>query len=140
MSAGAIDLEIVTPDRKILSVENAKDVVIPGIEGYFGVLPGHAPLLTRLGVGEMSYTDDQGKHYLAAADGLVEVLPNRVTILALLCEPAREIDVERARAAKARAEASIKDVAKMSDQEMLQIEVSLKKAITRLQVAGRMRT
>jgi F-type H+-transporting ATPase subunit epsilon len=135
----AIDLEIVTPERKILSV-SAKEVEIPGIEGYFGVLPGHAPLLTRLGVGALSYVDDTGTHFLAAADGLVEVLPNRVTILALLCETAREIDVERAREAKARAEALMKDVAKMSDQEMIQIEASLKKAITRLHVADRTRT
>lgn len=139
MIPNAIDLEIVTPERKILSV-SAKEVEIPGIEGYFGVLPGHAPLLTRLGVGALSYVDDTGTHFLAAADGLVEVLPNRVTILALLCETAREIDVERAREAKARAEALMKDVAKMSDQEMIQIEASLKKAITRLHVADRTRT
>jgi len=138
VTGNPISLEIVTPDRKILSVE-ANDVMIPGIDGYFGVLPGHAPLLTRLGVGTLSYSDDQGTHYLAAADGLVEVLPRRVTILALLCEPAREIDVARAQEAKQRAEAAMKDVAKMSDQEMIQIEVSLKKAITRLQVAGRLR-
>jgi len=135
----SIDLEIVTPERKILAV-TASEVVVPGIEGYFGVLPGHAPFLTRLGVGEISYKDSGGRHYLAAADGVVEVLPNRVTILARLCEPAREIDLERAREAKRRAEDAMKQVAKLSDQDMLMVELSLKKALTRLLVAGRTRT
>ena len=134
-----LDLEIVTPERKILTVK-ADEVVVPGIEGYFGVLPGHAPFLTRLGVGEIAYKDQNGTHYLAAADGVVEVLPNRVTILARLCETAREIDVERAREAKRRAEESMKQAAKLTDQDMLQVELSLKRALTRLLVAGRTRT
>ena len=138
MSDG-IDLEIVTPERKILAVK-ASEVLVPGILGYFGVLPGHAPFLTRLGVGEISYKDQTGTHYLAVADGVAEVLPNRVTILARLCESAREIDVERAREAKRRAEAAMKQVAKLSDQDMLMFELSLKKALTRLLVAGRTRT
>jgi F-type H+-transporting ATPase subunit epsilon len=133
-----IDLEIVTPERKLLTV-HANEVVVPGIEGYFGVLPGHAPFLTQLGIGEISYKDATGTHYLAAADGFVEVLPNRVTILARLCEAAREIDVERAREAKRRAEEAMKQTAKLSDQDMLQIELSMKKALTRLLVAARTR-
>ena len=133
-----IDLEIVTPERKILSVK-AREVVVPGVDGYFGVLPGHAPFLTSLGIGELSYKDATGTHFLAAADGFVEVLPNRVTVLARLCEPAREIDIERAREAKRRAEESMKQAAKMSDQDMLKIELSMKKALTRLLVAGRTR-
>jgi F-type H+-transporting ATPase subunit epsilon len=134
-----IALEIVTPDRKILTVQ-ASELVLPGIEGYFGVLPGHAPLLTRLGVGEISYKDATGTHYLAAAEGVVEVLPDRVTVLARLCEPAREIDVERAREARRRAEEAMKQAAKLSDQDMLAIELSMKKALTRLLVAGRNRS
>jgi len=134
-----IDLEIVTPERKILAVK-ASEVVVPGIEGYFGVLPGHAPFLTRIGVGEISYKDSMGTHYLAAAEGFVEVLPNRVTILARICEQAREIDVERAREAKRRAEETMKQAAKLSDQDMLMVELSMKRALTRLLVAGRTRT
>lgn len=134
-----IDLEIVTPERKILTA-HVREVVVPGALGSFGVLPGHAPFLTTLGIGELSYKDEAGTHYLAAADGFVEVLPDRVTILARLCESAREIDVERAREAKRRAEESMKQAAKLSDQDMLQIELSLKKALTRLLVAGRTRT
>jgi F-type H+-transporting ATPase subunit epsilon len=139
VSDNAIDLEIVTPDRKVLSVR-AKEVVVPGIDGYFGVLPGHAPFLTRLGIGALSYKDDQGTHVLAAADGIVEVLGDRVTVLALLCEAATEIDIERAREAKRRAEAAMKEVAKLSDQDMLMIEASLKRALTRLQVASNLRS
>jgi len=135
----AIDLEIVTPERKILAVK-ASEVVVPGIEGYFGVLPGHAPFLTRIGVGEITYKDATGTHYLAAAEGFVEVLPNRVTILARICEPAREIDIERAREAKRRAEEAMKQAAKLSDQDMLMVELSMKRALTRLLVAGRTRT
>ena len=135
----SIDLEIVAPERKILTVK-ASEVVVPGVLGYFGVLPGHAPFLTLLGVGEIAYKDPTGTHYLAAADGLAEVLPHRVTILARLCESAREIDVERAREAKRRAEETMKLAARLSDQDMLMVELSLKKALTRLMVAGRTRT
>ena len=133
-----IDLEIVSPDRRLLSVQ-VREVTIPGAFGYFGVLPGHAPFLTKLGVGEISYKDETGTHCFAAADGFVEVLPNRVTILARLCEPAGEIDIERAREAKRRAEEPMKQTAKLSDQGMLMVELSLKKALTRLLVASRSR-
>ena len=137
--SGSIELEVVTPERKILSAR-ASEVMVPGALGYFGVLPGHAPFLTSLGIGELSYKDETGTHFLAAADGFVEVLPNRVTVLARLCESAREIDVERAREAKRRAEETMKQAAKLSDQDMLMVELSLKKALTRLMVAGRTRT
>lgn len=135
--SGSFSFEIVTPERKVLEVE-ALECVIPGIEGSFGVLPDHAPLLTRLGVGELSYRDGSGWNYLSAADGTVEVLPDRVTIIAALCEKASEIDVERARLAKERAQEAMKQATKMSDRDMMMIEVSLKKALTRLQVAGRL--
>jgi F-type H+-transporting ATPase subunit epsilon len=128
--------ELVTPERKVLSTP-AFEAVIPGSEGYFGVLPGHAPFLTRLGIGELSYRDASGWHYLSAADGVVEVLPERVTIIALICEPAREIDIERARVAKQRAEEAMRNAAKLSDQDMLLVEASLKKALARLRVANR---
>ena len=132
----AFAFEIVTPERKVLSVQ-AREAVIPGVEGSFGVLPGHAPFLTRLGVGEMAYRDDQGWHYLTAADGFVEVLPDRVTVIAFIAEQAREIDIERAREARRRAEESLKQASKLSDQDMLMVELSLKKALTRLDVANR---
>ena len=137
--SNVLAFEIVTPERKILTAE-VSELVIPGIEGYFGVLPGHAPFLTKLGVGEISYKDAAGTHFLAAADGFVEVLPDRVTVLAQLCETAREIDIERAREARRRAEELLKQAGKLSDQDLLMLEASLKKALTRLNVAGRLRS
>ena len=77
---------------------------IPGADGYFGVLPGHTPLLPPLQVGELWYRQGQEKHYLAIAFGFAEVQPDRVTILAQIAEQADEIDVARAEAAKKRAE------------------------------------
>lgn len=136
--SGSFAFEVVTPERKMLSAP-ALEAVIPGSEGYFGVLPGHAPFLTRLGVGELSYRDTEGWHYLSAADGVVEVLPDRVTVIALISEHAREIDVERALAAKRSAEEAMRQAAKISDQEMLVAEVSLKRALMRLRVADRAR-
>src|SRR3954470_5228390 len=98
-----IDLQIVTPD-KMLVREQVDEVEIPGSQGYFGVLPGHTPMLASLAVGELWYRQGQEKTYLSIAFGFAEVLPDRVTILARLAERADDIDVERAEAAKARAE------------------------------------
>jgi F-type H+-transporting ATPase subunit epsilon len=82
-----IDLQIVTPDR-LLVREQVDEVEIPGSEGYFGVLPGHTPMLASLAVGELWYRQGQDKTYLAIAFGFAEVLPDRVTILARLAERA----------------------------------------------------
>src|SRR5512132_4127747 len=98
-----IDLQIVTPDRLIVQ-ETVDEVEIPGSEGYFGVLPGHTPLLATLQVGELWYRQGADKHYLSIAFGFAEVQPDRVTILAQIAERADEIDLARAEAAKRRAE------------------------------------
>src|SRR5919106_6888973 len=98
-----LTLEIVTPDRSLVR-EEVDEVELPGSEGYFGVLPGHTPLLSTLMVGEMWYRVGQEKRYLAVAGGFVEVLPDRVTVLAQIGERAEDIDVARAEAAKRRAE------------------------------------
>src|SRR5262245_6447618 len=90
-----LTLEIVTPDRALVR-EEVDEVVVPGSEGEFGILPGHTPLLATLKVGEMWYRQGQEKHYLALAFGFVEVLPDRVTILAQIAERAQDIDVSRA--------------------------------------------
>ncbi len=105
-----LTLEIVTPDRALVT-EEVDEVQLPGSEGYFGVLPGHTPLLATLQVGEMWYRIGQEKHYLAIAFGFVEVLPDRVTVLAQIAERAQDIDVARAEAAKQRAEERVADVA-----------------------------
>ena len=91
-----------TPDKLIVH-EQVDEVEIPGAEGYFGVLPGHTPLLASLAVGELWYRKGQEKTYLSIAFGFAEVLPDRVTILAQLAERAEEIDVARAEAARKRA-------------------------------------
>ena len=104
-------LEIVTPEKKVVDT-TAEEIQIPGKNGYLGVLPGHAPLITELAVGEITFRESSGsgsgsssnEQRLAVAWGFAEVLPNKVTILAETAERPSEIDVERARKAKARAE------------------------------------
>jgi F-type H+-transporting ATPase subunit epsilon len=128
-----IELQIVTPDR-LLVREQVDEVQIPGSEGYLGVLPGHTPLLASLAVGEMWYRKGQDRTYLAIAFGFAEVLPDRVTILARLAERAEEIDVERATAARERAEARLSD---KTDLDYERARAALLKAMTRLQVASR---
>src|SRR5882672_4696053 len=90
-----IQLQIVSADRSLLT-ETVDEVEIPGADGYFGVLPGHTPLLAVLQVGELWYRQGQEKHYLSIAFGFAEVLPDRVTILAQIAEKADEIDLARA--------------------------------------------
>jgi len=102
-------LEIVTPEKKVVDTA-AEEIQIPGKNGYLGVLPGHAPLITELAVGEITFRESSSsgsssnEQRLAVAWGFAEVLPNKVTILAETAERPSEIDVERARKAKARAE------------------------------------
>src|ERR1043165_7571608 len=98
-----LTLEIVTPDRSLIR-EEVDEVVVPGSEGEFGVLPGHTPLLATLKVGELWYRQGQEKHSPAVAFGFVEVLPESVTILAQIGERAQDIDIARAERAKRRAE------------------------------------
>ena len=131
----SIELQIVTPDRLVLR-EQVDEVQIPGSEGYFGVLPGHTPLLASLAVGELWYRKGQEKTYLSIAGGFAEVLPDRVTLLATLAEKAEEIDVARAEAAKQRAEQRLAQPKMDVDYERARL--SLQKSIIRLQVSTRM--
>jgi len=101
--AETFKLEIVTPDKRVVDTA-AEEIQIPGKNGYLGVLPGHAPLITELAVGQITYRENSSEQRLAVAWGFAEVLPNRVTILAETAERPSEIDVERARKAKQRAE------------------------------------
>ncbi len=129
-----LELQIVTPDRMIVQ-ERVDEVQIPGVEGYFGVLPGHTPLLASLTVGELWYRKGQEKTYLAIALGFAEVLPERVTILARLAERAEDVDTARAEAARKRAEERLNHRAAGVDTD--RARVALIKALTRLQVSGR---
>jgi len=101
--ADVFQLEIVTPEKKVVETA-AEEVQIPGKNGYLGIIPGHAPLITELSVGEITYRENSTQQRLAVAWGFAEVLPDKVTILAETAERPSEIDVERARKAKQRAE------------------------------------
>ena len=131
-----IQLQIVSADRSLVS-EQVDEVEIPGADGYFGVLPGHTPLLAVLQVGELWYRQGQEKHYLSIAFGFAEVLPDRVTILAQIAEKADEIDLARAEAAKKRAEERI--ARPVVDMDAERARISLLKSLIRLQVATRAR-
>jgi F-type H+-transporting ATPase subunit epsilon len=132
-----IALEIVTPDRAIVH-DQVDEVQVPGSEGYFGVLPGHTPLLSMLQVGQLWYRKGAEKFYLSVAFGLAEVLPDRMVVLAQIAERAEEIDVDRAQAARQRAEQRL--AARQWDQDLERARVALMKALTRLNVATRART
>src|SRR4051812_35329273 len=128
-----LTLEVVTPDRSVVT-ERVDEVEIPGAEGYFGVLPGHTPLLAMLQVGELWYRKGAEKTYLSIAFGFAEVLPDRVTILANLAERADEIDVARAEAARQRAEQRISTP--VGDMDYERARIAMMKALIRLQVAS----
>ncbi len=130
-------LEIVTPERSILH-EKVDEVEVPGADGYFGVLPGHTPLLASLQVGELWYRKAGEITYLSIAFGFAEVLPDRVTILAQIAERADEIDVARAEEEKRRAETRISK--RPSEQDLDAARISMLKALVRLRVASRART
>jgi F-type H+-transporting ATPase subunit epsilon len=133
-----LTLEIVTPDKSLVR-EDVDEVQVPGSEGYLGILPAHTPLLATLKVGELWYRIGQEKHYLAIAFGFVEVLPDRVTILAQIAERAQDIDVERAEAAKRRAEERLAQPA-VTNMDFERARIAMMKSLIRLQVAARART
>ena len=130
-----IDLQIVTPDRLLVQAQ-VDEVEIPGSRGYFGVLPGHTPMLASLAVGELWYRKGQEKIYLSIAFGFAEVLPDRVTILARLAERAEDIDIERAESARRRAEERLAQ--SKSDIDYERARTALSKSLMRLQVSARL--
>ena len=127
-----LQLHIVSAERSLVS-ETVDEVEIPGSEGYFGVLPGHTPLLAALGTGELWYRKGTEKHYLSIAFGFAEVQPDRVTLLVQTAEHANEIDLARAEAAKKRAEERLARPSVDMDAERARI--ALLKALIRIQVA-----
>jgi F-type H+-transporting ATPase subunit epsilon len=136
-----LTLEIVTPERALVTAE-VDEVQLPGAEGYFGVLPGHTPMLATLQVGELWYRIGPEKHYMAIAFGFVEVLPERVTVLAQIAERPEDIDVARAEAAKKRAEERLARFTPtpQSDLDFERARIAMAKSLIRLQVASRART
>jgi F-type H+-transporting ATPase subunit epsilon len=131
-----LTLSIVSADRSLVN-EQVDEVEIPGAEGYFGVLPGHTPLLAVLGLGQLWYRRGQEKEYLSIALGFAEVQPDRVTILAEMAERPEEIDVARAEAAKRRAEERMMKAP--VDMDFERARIAMLKALIRLQVASRVR-
>jgi F-type H+-transporting ATPase subunit epsilon len=131
--AETIQLEIVTPERLVVN-DTAEYIEIPGKTGYLGVLPGHAPLITELAVGAISYNNAGKTKRLAVAWGFAEVLQNKVTILAETAEKAEDIDTARAEAAKKKAEAEIQKAGAEGNKDA---QAALDRANTRLEVAGK---
>jgi F-type H+-transporting ATPase subunit epsilon len=132
--ADSFQLEIVTPEKMVVR-DQAEEMQIPGKDGYLGILPGHAPLITELAVGEITYRKDNYTHHLAVAWGFAEVLPDKVTILAETAERAEDIDARRAQEAKQRAESNLATC--NTEEEFNRAAGDLKRADTRLEVAAR---
>ena len=128
-------LEVVTPDRLVLSAE-AEVVVCPGVEGQFGVLPGHIPFLSALEIGEMYYKAGGKTEYLAVSGGFAEVTGEKVTIVAESAEKGREIDVERVKRAQERAEKRIA-AAQAAEIDWARAEAAMRRSLMRMKVAGR---
>jgi F-type H+-transporting ATPase subunit epsilon len=126
--ADRLKLELATPMRLVVSGE-ADEVVVPGVEGAFGVLPGHAPLLSLVGIGEVMYRSGREERYLAVSGGFAEVGPDHVTVLTESAERPEDIDLARARAARERAEQRLRPQAG----EHIVVERALS-ALTRAQV------
>ena len=134
--AGTFQLQVVSADRSIVN-ETVDEIQVPGSEGYFGVLPGHTPLLALLGTGELWFRRGSETSYVSLSGGFAEVQSDRVTILAQLAERADEIDIARAEAAKRRAEERLSRPTMDVDSE--RARVALLKSLIRLQVATRAR-
>jgi len=132
-----IELEVVTPQKHVLR-DSVQSVEMPGKDGYLGILPGHAPLLTELGIGVLTYQKGAETRRLTVMNGYAEVLPDRVTVLAELSERAEEIDVARVMSARQRAEAELAKASSGSAEMDWQVaSLALERALVRLQVAGK---
>ncbi len=133
--ADELTLEIVTPEN--LTFRGVvEEVTIPGSEGEFGVLRGHAPLLSSVDVGELSFTQERKKSHYAVNTGYAEVTASKVTVLVETAERADQIDLERARRAKQRAEELMGKLPK-EDAEFEKNRLALLRAVTRISVAGK---
>jgi F-type H+-transporting ATPase subunit epsilon len=133
--AEQLKFELVTPQRKVVS-EEVDEISATGTLGEFGVLPGHAPFLTSLKIGELSYKKGSELHHLAVNAGYFEVVNDMVTVLVETSEYAGEIDVERAKRAQARAEEALKRVSQ-EEKEYKEMEAALQRALIRMQVAAK---
>ena len=133
--ADRLTLELTTPTRLVVS-EQVDEVVVPGIEGYFGVLPGHAAFLTTLGIGELTYRIGRDERHVAVAGGFCEVRNDKVIILADTAELPEDIDRARAERARERAEQRLSGRAQ-EEIDYARAAAALARALTRLQVVAR---
>jgi len=129
-----IKIEILTPQKRIYAGD-VSAVRIPGTNGYFGVYPGHTPFLTTLRIGEIKIVTDKQTSYFSTSDGVVEILPDSISILSETCEPASEIDLKRAEAAKERAEKRIQEGRKNWDVD--RAHVALLRAMNRIKISSK---
>ncbi|HXT77250.1 MAG TPA: F0F1 ATP synthase subunit epsilon [Candidatus Eisenbacteria bacterium] len=135
MLPDSIELIIVTPERQLLR-EKVVEVTLPGADGQLGVLPGHAPLITELGIGELTYRGQGGSEgTLAIISGFSEVLGGRVTVLAETAERPEEIDLSRAEEAKKRAEERLAAAASDPEIDWARAAIALQRSLIRIQVA-----
>jgi F-type H+-transporting ATPase subunit epsilon len=133
--ADRLTLELATPTRMVVA-DTVDEVVVPGSEGYFGVLPGHAPLLATLGIGELTYRIGRDERHVAIAGGFAEVRNDKVIVLADAAELPQDID--RARAERARDRAEQRLAGRSQDEiDYTRASAALARALTRIQVAGR---
>jgi F-type H+-transporting ATPase subunit epsilon len=130
----SLQLNIVSADRALVD-ERVDEVQIPGADGYFGVLPGHTPLLALLGLGELWYRQGSEKHFMLIEFGFAEVQPDRVTILAEAAEKPEEIDVTKAEAAKKRAEERLAQP--NADMDLERVRIAMLRSLIQLQVSTR---
>jgi F-type H+-transporting ATPase subunit epsilon len=133
--ADRLTLEVATPARSVIS-EQVDEVVVPGVEGYFGVLPGHAPLLSTLGIGELTYRIGREERHVAVSGGFCEVRNDKVIVLADTAELPQEIDRTRAERARERAEQRLSGRSQ-EEVDYARAAAALARALNRLHVAGR---
>jgi len=131
-----IELEVVTPERFVLD-EKVESIEMPGRDGYLGILPGHAPLLTELGVGILTYQKGAEVRRLTVVNGYAEVLPDRVIVLAEVSERAEEIDVQRARTAAERAQSELAKVTGAPETDWQSASAALQRALVRVEAASK---
>lgn len=126
--------EVLTPDRTVVSTE-VEYAQLPGLDGQFGILAGHQPIMAALGIGVLEFGPFQGRRRkIALGGGFVEMHDNKMTVMARTAELAEEIDVLRAREAQRRAEERLRS--RQADVDVARAQISLQKALLRLKVAN----
>ncbi len=130
----SIKLEVVTPERPVFSAEVAEVQFPTAVRGYYGILPGHTPVMTEVGDGLLYYIQDGQKHWLTVFGGFAEIGPDHVTILARESETMDTLDLERAEASRQRALKLLKDA--QTEHDMAAAQAKLNASLIRLQAAG----